>query len=122
MLNLLYWFAWFLGEWDDLMLTLVMFVLVGYVIIFCCAIIEKKLSSETIIHESIKKFVLFLIVGLANIVDVYVIGECGPLRSIVIIYFTGKEGLSLLKNGKRIGLQIPQKLIDVLSKLHKWWI
>ena len=110
--------GWFLGGWDGFMYALVAFVSADYVAGCCCAILEKKLSSEIGLRGIVKKIFLFLLVGIANIVDVYLIGEGSVIRSATVFFFISNEGLSLLENACRIGLPIPPKLKDALSQLH----
>ena len=62
--------------------------------------------------------ILFLLVGMANILDVAVIGNGSVLRTAVIFFYISNEGVSLLENARHLGLPIPQKMKDVLEQLH----
>ena len=57
-------------------------------------------------------------VGVANIVDLHVIGSGNALRGAVIAFYLSNEGLSLLEKAAYIGLPIPDKLKAVLEQLH----
>jgi len=109
--------SWFLGGCDALLYTLAAFMAADYTSGVLCAIIEKKLSSEIGRRGIIKKVFIFLIVGIAHILD-GVIGSDGIVRTATIVFFLSNEGVSLLENACRIGLPVPQKLKDVLSQLH----
>lgn len=61
---------------------------------------------------------MFLLVGIANILDVYVIGTGSVLRTAIVFFYISNEGVSLLENAGRLGLPIPQKMKDVLAQLH----
>ena len=61
---------------------------------------------------------IFTLVGIGNILDVYVLGEAGVLRTAVIFFYLSNEGVSLLENSAHLGLPIPEKLKDVLAQLH----
>ena len=111
------WLGWFLGGWDGLLYALVAFVAVDYTTGVLCAIVEKKLSSDLGRRGIIKKVSIFLIVGVAHIID-GVIGNNGIVRTATIVFFLSNEGLSLLENACRIGLPVPPKLKEVLSQLH----
>ena len=65
-----------------------------------------------------KKVLIFLLVGIANILDVQVIGNGSVLRTAVIFFYISNEGVSLLENAAHIGLPVPEKLKDVLAQLH----
>lgn len=84
-----------------------------------CAVIDKKLSSEVGFKGIFKKVLIFLLVGVANILDVQVIGTGSILRTAVIFFYISNEGVSLLENAAHLGLPIPQKVKTVLEQLHE---
>ena len=59
-----------------------------------------------------------MLVGIGNLVDVYVLGQEGVLRTAVIFFYLPNECISFLENAGRLGLPIPEKLKDVLEQLH----
>ena len=65
-----------------------------------------------------KKVLIFLLVGVANIIDVQVIGSGSVLRTAVIFFYLSNEGVSLLENAAHLGLPVPEKLKDILRQLH----
>lgn len=56
--------------------------------------------------------------GVANIVDVHVVGTGRALRGAVVCFYLSNEGLSLLENAAHIGLPVPDRLRTVLAQLH----
>ncbi len=65
-----------------------------------------------------KKVLIFILVGVGNIIDVQVLGQAGVLRTAVIFFYLSNEGVSLLENAGHLGLPIPAKLKAVLEQLH----
>lgn len=61
---------------------------------------------------------IFLMVRIANILDVHVIGTGSVLRTAVIFFYISNEGISLLENASHLGLPVPKKVKDVLEQLH----
>ena len=112
------WLGYYLGGCDGLLIALVVFVVVDYVTGVMCAIADKKLSSEVGFKGICKKVLIFVLVGIANILDVHVIGTGSILRTAVIFFYISNEGLSLLENAGHLGLPIPTKLKEVLEQLH----
>ena len=112
------WLGWFLGGCDGLLYALIAFVVADYVTGVMCAIVDKKLSSEVGFKGIFKKVLIFLLVGVANILDAQVIGAGCVLRSAVIFFYISNEGVSLLENAGHLGLPIPVKLKNVLEQLH----
>lgn len=111
--------GWFLGGLDGLLYTLIVFVVLDYVTGLLNAINEKKLSSETGFKGIAKKIIIFMLVGIAHILDAHILGQIGVLRSAVIFFYLSNEGISILENASKIGLPIPQKLQDILEQLNK---
>ena len=112
------WLGWFMGGCDGLLYALIAFVAADYITGVMCAIIDKKLSSEVGFKGIFKKVLIFMLVGVANILDVQVIGSGCVLRTAVIFFYISNEGVSLLENAGHLGLPIPTKLKDVLEQLH----
>lgn len=112
------WLGWFLGGCDGLMYALIAFVVVDYITGIMCAIVDKKLSSEVGFKGIYKKVLIFLLVGMANILDVNIIGSGSVLRTAAIFFYLSNEGVSLLENAAHLGLPVPNAMKEVLQQLH----
>mgnify|MGYP002511570007 FL=1 len=112
------WLGWFLGGYDGLLLTLIVFVGIDYITEVMCAIVDKKLSSEIGFKGIFKKILIFALVGIGNILDIQVIGNGSVFRTAVIFFYLSNVGICLLENVNYLGLPIPEILRDVLEQLH----
>lgn len=112
------WLGWFLGGCDGLLYALIAFVAIDYITGVMCAVIDHRLSSEVGFKGIFKKVLIFLLVGVANILDVQVIGTGCVLRTAVIFFYISNEGVSLLENAAYLGLPVPEKIKTVLEQLH----
>ena len=112
------WLGYFLGGCDGLLIALVVFVVVDYITGVMCAIADHKLSSAVGFKGICRKVLIFLLVVIANILDVQVIGSGSVLRTAVTFFFISNEGVSLVENAAHLGLPVPDKLKDVLEQLH----
>ena len=113
------WLGYFLGGCDSLLYALVAFVVIDYITGVMCAINDKTLSSQVGFRGICRKVLIFLMVGIANILDVHIIGTGSVLRTAAIFFYISNEGVSVLENAGHIGLPIPQKMKDILEQLHK---
>ena len=59
-----------------------------------------------------------MLVGVANVIDIHVVGTGSALRGAVICFYMSNEGVSLLENAAHLGLPVPKKLKAVLEQLH----
>ena len=112
------WLGYFLGGLDGLLVALIVFMALDYITGIMCAILDKKLSSAVGFKGAMKKALILILVGVANVVDVHVVGTGSALRGAVICFYLSNEGLSLLENASYIGLPVPEKLKNVLAQLH----
>ena len=112
------WLGYFLGGCDGLLYALIAFVVIDYITGVMCAIISRELSSAVGFKGIFRKVMIFLLVGIANIIDVQVIGTGAVLRTAVIFFYISNEGVSLLENAGHLGLPIPEKIRTVLEQLH----
>mgnify|MGYP002251636406 CR=1 FL=1 len=125
LMNLRWWSACigvlvgeFLGDFDHLLYALVVFIAVDYITGVLCAVLEKNLSSEIGFQGIVRKVAIFLLVGVANVLDVHIIGSGCVLRSAVIFFYISNEGISIIENAAQMGLLVPQKLQDMMYSLR----
>ena len=111
--------GWFLGGIDGFLYALIAFTVIDYITGVMCAITDKKLSSSVGFKGICRKVLIFTLVGIGNIVDVYVLGQGGVLRTAIIFFYLSNEGVSIMENTAHLGLPIPAKLKEVLEQLHE---
>ncbi len=78
------WLGWFLGGCDGLLYALIAFVTIDYITGVMCAVADKNLSSGVGFKGICRKVLIFLLVGIANILDVDVIGTGSVMRTAVM--------------------------------------
>ena len=113
------WLGWFLGGCDGLIYALTAFVVIDYITGVFCAVIDHKLSSEIGFKGICKKVLIFILVGVGNIIDSQIIGNGSVIRTAVIFFYLSDEGVSFPENAGHLGLPIPEKLKEILEQLHK---
>lgn len=109
----------FLGGKDGLLYALLVLVILDYITGVLNAIDQKRLSSSVGYKGIARKVLIFVLVGTANVVDVYILGKAGVLRATVIFFYISNEGISILENAAYLGLPVPQKFQSVLKQLHQ---
>ena len=109
----------FLGGMDGLIYALLAFSVIDYVTGIMCAIDKKELSSSVGFKGIARKIIIFSLVGVANILNVYILGHVGVLRAAVIFFYLSNEGISILENTSKLGLPVPEKLQNILQQLNK---
>ena len=111
--------SWFLGGADGFLYVLIAFVIIDYITGVINAIISKALSSEIGFKGICKKVMIFILVGVAHLIDLFILQEGTAIRTAVIFFYLANEGISILENSAKLGLPIPKKLKEILSQINK---
>ena len=101
------------------MYALLTFVVVDYLTGIMVAILEQRISSAIGFKGIFKKVLIFILVGIAHIIDLNLIKNGSAIRTAVIFFYVANEGISIIENAAKIGLPVPEKLIAVLEQLKK---
>lgn len=109
--------GWYLGGVDGFMYALITFVVIDYITGLMVAVLEHKLSSEVGFRGIFKKVLIFTMIGIANMIDVHLLGSGSAIRTAVIFFYVSNEGISIVENAAKIGLPVPKKLLDVLEQI-----
>ena len=113
------WLGYFLGGMDGLLIALLVLMVLDYISGIMCAIVDKNLDSRIGFRGICKKVLTLMLVGVANIVDIHIVGTGSALRGAVICFYLSNEALSLFENAAHLGLPVPDKLREILSQLHR---
>ena len=108
-----------MGGNDGFIYALMAFVVIDYITGIMCAIADKELSSEVGFKGICKKVLIFALVGIGNLLDIYILGQAGILRNVVIFFYLSNEGVSILENASHLGLPVPDKLKEILKQLNE---
>ncbi|MDE5772748.1 MAG: phage holin family protein [Ruminococcus sp.] len=108
-------FLW--GRLDGLLYALIAFMVLDYITGLISAYIRKELSSAVGFTGIAKKVFIMVLVAVGHILDTHIVGDGSVFRSAVIGFYLANEGISILENAGKIGLPLPQKLLDVLAQL-----
>ena len=92
--------GWFFGGFDGFLYALIIFVVMDYFTGILAAGVRRELSSEVGFKGIAKKVCIFVLVGIANIVDTQVIMNGSAIRTAVIFFYLSNEGLSVLEIGR----------------------
>ncbi|MBR0151792.1 MAG: phage holin family protein [Synergistaceae bacterium] len=102
--------GWFFGGLDGFIKVLICCTVVDYVTGICKAGKEGKISSRVAFWGIARKIVMFLFVGLANVIDKYLLDGKEAFRAAIILFYIGNEGISIIENAKKLDIPIPKFL------------
>ena len=110
------------GELNGLMIALLIVVACDYITGLLAAAVNHELNSKVGIRGILKKIMLFLVLAVCHILDVYVLGipcdsEHAALMTLCEFLYIGNEGLSILENAGKLGVPFPPALMNALVQL-----
>lgn len=108
--------AYWLGGLDTILICLIAMLIVDYVSGVLAAVHNKNVNSEIGWKGIVKKVFTLLVVAVAFIIETATEGAFA-IREIVIMFFIANEAISLIENAGKIGIPIPEKLIQILEQL-----
>lgn len=111
------WLDWFLGGFDGPLKVLITVVVIDYFTEVMCVNFGYKSSNEIGLQCITKKLLVFLVVGIVNIISEHVIGTECDLRIVVICFYISHECISFLKNAVILGLPVPKKIKKIFELL-----
>lgn len=114
-----------LGGWDAVLRLLVAMMAADYITGLAVAAVFKRsnksesgtLDSKAGFRGLVKKCAVLLLVYLAVLLDAAV--GAHYVRSAVVLFFIGNEGLSLLENIGLMGVEYPAALRNMLEALRE---
>lgn len=105
--------TWFFGGLDSFVQVLITFAAIDYITGICASIIQKqKLSSDLGFKGITRKVYMFILVGMAHIIDFHILGDSQALKTAVCLFYIGNEGISILENAHKMNIPIPKFLED----------
>lgn len=108
---------WLIGGFDIAIKVLFVLMVLDIITGVMRGYENKTLSSRSFRQGLNGKAMIFVIIIVANMVDI-LIGQ-PVFRTFVCVFYAGGEGISILENASALGLQIPQKLEDALIQLKE---
>lgn len=105
------------GDMRGCLVALICFIILDFITGVLTGVVEKNLSSEVAYRGIIRKIIELIIVIASHMIDKYICGTGDVIMTAVCFLFISTEGISLLENAARLGVPIPNKLVETLSQL-----
>lgn len=109
--------AYLLGGIDNLLTALTIFIVCDFVIGVIAGFQNEGVSSKRALKGLGKKGAMFALVIIANQLDIISGSENGFVRNSMIFFLIGTEGISIIENMARLGLDVPEFLKSRLEQI-----
>jgi toxin secretion/phage lysis holin len=104
------------GESIGLIIVLFWSSVIDYGSGIVAAFLEKTLSSKIGFKGIAKKVMIFVMVALAHQVDT-ALGTKNMFRDATVVFYIANELLSIFENAKRMGVDVPERLLQAVEVL-----
>jgi toxin secretion/phage lysis holin len=104
------------GESVGLIIVLFWSSVIDYGSGIAAAFLEKTLSSKIGFKGIAKKVMIFVMVALAHQVDT-ALGTKNMFRDATVVFYIANELLSIFENAKRMGVDVPERLLQAVEVL-----
>ena len=109
--------SWFLGNRDEPMCTLIIFMAADLLTGIMSSIADHQFNGSTLLKGIAKKICILILIGIAHTMDLNLLSGAELLRSPVLFFFISSEGISICKNASKLGVTIPDRLKKELIRM-----
>ncbi|MCR8633659.1 phage holin family protein [Paenibacillus radicis (ex Xue et al. 2023)] len=107
----------FLGGWDIALKVMVYLMVADYISGLLGAIKTKTVNSEIMFWGGIRKAIVLGVIALSVLLDEFVGGQAPVFRTLVLYFYAGREGLSVVENLGVLGVPLPRIITQFLEQL-----
>ena len=110
--------SWFFGAPDTYYTALIVFLVIDHIVFQAATRLEHKHTRENGAKDIIKKFMIIILVGIANVID-HILFSKPTLRTAVIFFYISNQGISIITYATDLGLPVPKQLKDILDQIKE---
>ena len=100
--------GWFFGGIDGFVKVLITFSIIDFITGLMAAYSKHELNSSVGFNGICRKISMYCLVGVAHIIDLYMLGDTAMLKTSVTLFYAVNEGISIFENVDVLGIPIPQ--------------
>lgn len=106
-----------LGGWDFMMVALLWAMGLDILLGLLCAIRSKSVDSQVMLWGGINKVLVLLFVAFGVVMDRALSFDNPYIRTAIICFYLGREGLSIIENSAKLGMPWPGFITVLLEQL-----
>ena len=107
-----------LGGWDKPLQFLLVLMFFDFILGTLGALKTKTLDSKIMFWGGINKILVLMLVVLSVFIDYFLPVEEPCIRTAVIFFYCGREGLSLVENCGHLGMPLPPSVSQFFNQLN----
>ena len=112
-------FSWFLGNRDEPMCTLIIFMAADLLTGIMSSVVNHQFDDNTLLKGIAKKICILILIGIAHTMNLNLLSGAELLRNPVLFFFISNEGISVCKNATKLEVPIPDRLKKELLRIAR---
>ena len=112
-------FSWFLGNRDEPMCTLIIFMAADLLTGIMSSVVNHQFDDNTLLKGIAKKICILILIGIAHTMDLNLLSGAELLRNPVLFFFISNEGISVCINATKLEVPIPDRLKKELLRIAR---
>ncbi len=109
--------TWLLGDWDISLNILAIFMIIDYITGIMAARFNRIVNSNMGYKGIFKKILIVFVLIIGSLLDRLVNNGAWTFRTLICYFYISNEGISILENIGRCGVELPEALEKVLEQM-----
>ena len=110
-------FSFLYGEVDAVFYVLVALMVIDFISGITNASVKKTLNSEVCFRGIARKIYILLLVAMGHLIDIAL--GLTIAMNIILFFYIANESISITENSAKLGLPVPQRILDILEQLKE---
>lgn len=111
--------AGWLGGWDYMIIALLAAMGIDILLGLLCGVKTKTLDSQVMLWGGINKVLVLVFVWFGVVLDHALALPEPYIRTAIICFYLGREGLSVIENSAKLGVPWPAFIRNLLEQLKE---
>ena len=112
-------FTYTLGVWDTALIVLIAFMVTDYITGIIAGAINKQLNSNRGFNGLLRKLIIILVLIMGVLLDRLLNDGTWVFRTLIAYFYIANEGLSILENIGKCGVNYPPLMANTLEQLKE---
>ena len=113
------WLTFLIGSWHVSLTILLVFMAIDFITGIIKGAYTGKLRSSVGYKGILRKGTIMLVIVFANMLDLLTGTGLPVFRTMIVFFYIGNEGLSIIENLGAIGVPVPAAITKYIEQLSK---
>lgn len=108
-------FSFLYGEVDAVFYVLIALMVIDFASGLTNAALQKNMDSEVCFRGIARKVYILVLVAMGHLIDTAL--GITVAMNVIMFFYIANESISITENAGKMGLPVPQRILDILEQL-----